>query len=339
MKRLLVTPLILWLFALPALAGTDDAPALRAEIPETDMPEITTVLAPAQAAIGDPIVWRVEAVRKPDDRLVLPAALNFGKLEIAAKNETEEAASNGRVRQRIEVVLVAFDTGESVVPPQKITVVDRTGNISEVVTPEFSIQINSVIANAPEPALKSDEGPGEIVLEDDYTLLFIAGAIAAAALIALLTLLIRRLWAMRRPRPAPPPPPPRPAEEIALEKLKSLACSHYLEEGQHKTYHLTLSETFREYLGNRYGFDALEMSTAELRHALRGCPVPVTTGVEITRLLEDTDLVKFARFVPAVKESEALLEQAVHIVHITTPSAAVTPSAPAAATESGGSHV
>ena len=39
------------------------------------------------------------------------------------------------------------------------------------------------------PELKPDLGPGEVVIEKDYTLLWILGGLVAAGLIALLTLL------------------------------------------------------------------------------------------------------------------------------------------------------
>ncbi|MCK9522307.1 MAG: BatD family protein [Proteobacteria bacterium] len=309
-------------------APAADKAALRDEIPADEMPEITASLSPTTVAIGDPISFRITAVRDKDDRVLLPSALRFRGLEIASNNTEESAAPKGKVQQVFEIVLVGFDVGDFVVPPQKLTVVNAAGNISEVLTQSLSVQIQSVIGAATNPELKLDEAPGEVVLEEDYTLLYALLALAIAAVVVLLTLLIRRLWAARRPKPAPPPPPPRPAEEIALEKLAALAASSYLSEGAHKAYHLALSEAFREYLGNRYGMEALEMSTTELRTALVRCALSLEHRTDIAQLLEETDLVKFARMVPQVDASKALLDQAVRLVHATTPEPPPPPSGP-----------
>lgn len=291
---------------------------LKDEIAKDKMPSISVTVSPKKGAIGDLIEWKVEVKKKtPEDRVVLPATLDFGRFEIQSRDMGNDNSDEKSMTQHLGVGLVAFETGEFDIPPQKLTVVDDKGNLSEVMTKAFTVTIKSLIANEPEPAMKVDEKDGEVVMVEDYTLVYVGIGLLAVLLIVLITLVAHKLSTMYRPRRATPPPPPRPAHITALEKLNKLKNAGYLDEQMHKVFHLKLSEAFREYLGNRYHFDALEHSTHEIIDELKRISLNVELHREVVQLLEDTDLVKFAKYEPPKEESEALLDEAFRIVDIT----------------------
>jgi hypothetical protein len=303
----------------PSDAGAGSPEAGEA-LPADRQPTVRLEVGPREAFIGDAVTWTAVVRHRVGDRVHLPAGADFGSFEVLEKSRGTGPADGDWVEETLVVRLIAFEAGELVIPEQELTVVDVEGRIARLAAPETAVAIRSLIANEPEPALKPDTGPGERVFEEDYTLLWILGALAAALLVALLTLLARWLLARRRPRLAPSPPP-RPPEEIALEKLAALERSTLLAEGLHKEFHVLLSEALREYLGGRYGFYALESSTAEILAELARDRLPRGAALfsRIRGLLTETDLVKFAKAVPPVEDSRELLEQTVGIVHATTP--------------------
>ncbi len=329
---LLPCPLLVVLAAVPgtALAGAADAgivnggagePALDEALPADRQPTVRLEVGPREAAIGDVVTWTAKVRHRVDDRVHLPAGADFGQFEVQGKSRETATADADWVEETLEVHLISFEVGDLVIPEQELTVVDVEGRLARLVVPETSVAIRSLIANEPEPEIKTDIGPGEQVFEEDYTLLWILGALAGALLVALLTLLARWLLARRRPRQAAPPPPPRPPEDVALEKLEALGRGTLLEEGLHKEFHVLLSEALREYLGGRYGFYALESSTEEILAELTGDRLPRGAALlaRIRSLLTETDLVKFAKVVPTREESRDLLDQTVAVVHATTP--------------------
>ena len=79
--------------------------------------------------------------------------------------------------------------------------------------------------------------------------------------------MVRKLRARRGDRPGPPP---RPAHEIALERLDRLGAYGLLEDADNRPFYFAVSEVIRDYLGARYGFDSLEMTTDELVAELQG---------------------------------------------------------------------
>ncbi|MCK9461991.1 MAG: hypothetical protein M0R80_20360 [Proteobacteria bacterium] len=288
-------------------------------IPADRRPTLKLTVEPRSGAIGDPIVWRAEIRRRVEDRVRLGSSADFGAFEVQDKKIEVGEPDDGWVAETMEVRLVAFETGALEIPAQAVSVVDAKGNVGTLATEPATIDVKSLIANEPEPKLKPDTGPGVRVFEKDYTLLWILGAIGCIAVLVLLTLLGRWLWSKRRRRPGPPPPPPRPAEEIALEKLDALRSSAHLAEGRHKLFHILLSEAIREYLGNRYRFYSLERSTEELLGELVRRRLDRAMYNRAVDFLSETDLVKFAKYVPDVPESERLLGEGFALVRDTTP--------------------
>jgi hypothetical protein len=148
---------------------------------------------------------------------------------------------------------------------------------------------------------------------------YIAGGLLAAGLGAVVALLVRRR--LRARKPAAPAAPPRPAHEVAMEKLDRLG-GLLAEGGDLRQFYFELSEAIREYLGGRFGFDSLEMTTEELVAAMRRVPLDHARGVvsgEIEGWLSGCDLVKFAKVSPSDEQARGALETAIRMVAATRP--------------------
>ena len=154
-------------------------------------------------------------------------------------------------------------------------------------------------------------------MEENLWPAYIAGGLCAAGLGALLTMLIvRRLRARRGERPGPPP---RPAHEVAMERLDRLGAYGFLENADNRPFYFAVSEIIRDYLGGRYGFDSLELTTDELIAELgRQAGRELVLG-EIQGWLSACDLVKFAKISPSATEARGALESAIRIVTATRP--------------------
>jgi hypothetical protein len=176
------------------------------------------------------------------------------------------------------------------------------------------VKITSLLANEPEPALKEDAGP-IAVTEQNLLVVYVAAGLGAAVIGGLIALYVRkRLRARAAHRPSPPP---RPAHEVALERLDRLGAEGFSVETC-RPYYFTLSEIIREYLGGRFGFDSLEMTTEELVDEL-GRRAPRALLGELGAWLGSCDLVKFAKSSPTETDARGALETAIRIVEATRP--------------------
>jgi len=301
---------------------------------DPDAPTVAAHVDRADAHVGDPIRLGVVAVAKTGVPVNLPGTFDLGPFSLLGREETsEQNLGDGRIRREFVLKIAAYEPGELQLPPIDVTYLGPQGEVKTVRTGAVAIKIASLIANEPEPALKDAATPVS-VMEENRLPLYIGGAVLAAGLGALLTFFIVRKL---RGRPAHRPgPPPRPAHEIALERLDRLGALGFLENADNRPFYFAVSEVIRDYLGGRYGFDSLEMTTDELigelaRHTGRDL-ASFTLG-EIQGWLSACDLVKFAKISPTAAEARGALESAIRIVTATRPAPVATVAAPGGTAE------
>ena len=168
----------------------------------------------------------------------------------------------------------------------------------------------TVLASLPDTAgigdLRDVKGPVPVPLVWRW------GRVTAALL--LLAALVLGVWILRlratRPiTPAVPLEPVLSPEEVAVAALRDLERDALPARGRRKEHYVRLSGILRQYVEARYGIPAVESTTEELREALaepKGCRVGESSVLLV--LLEESDLVKFAKADPGVPAAtEALM--------------------------------
>src|SRR5207302_880534 len=143
--------------------------------------------------------------------------------------------------------------------------------------------------------------------------------IAAAAVVAVGLLGAAFFYFMNRPR-RQRALPPRPAHEVALAALNRLRTRRLIEEGQFEAYYVELSAIVRHYLEDGFHLRAPEMTTEEFLSAVaRDGRLIAPHRRLLAEFLSQADLVKFARHLPTLKDSEAAYEAARRFVEDTRP--------------------
>ncbi len=300
-------------------AARAEADAAAPETPDPDAPTVTARVDRAVANVGDPIHLEVVAIAKTAVPVNLPSTVALEPFALLDRKESEQPLGDGRMRRLYTLTIAAYAPGEKTVPPVEVTYLGTRGDVRTARTAPVPVKIASLIANEPEPALK-DAAPPVTVMVQNLWPAYLAGALVAAGLGALVAMLVlRRLRARRGARPAPPP---RPVHEVAMEKLDRLGAYGFLENADNRPFYFAVSEVIREYLGGRYGFDSLELTTDELMAELRRRAGRELVLSEAEGWLAGCDLVKFAKISPSAAEARGALESAIRIVVTTRPVAA-----------------
>jgi hypothetical protein len=119
------------------------------------------------------------------------------------------------------------------------------------------------------------------------------GFVLVLAAVALLVVLAWRLKSRRGPRTVPLPP-----HQYALRELERIEQTLLPPQGEAEAYHTQVSYVIRRYLMERFGFQALQQTTAEFLDWLRKADAPLLSAEQqalVSELFQRCDLAKFAR--------------------------------------------
>lgn len=284
-----------------------DAPAVRVLVMKDGVPA-----REPQVRVGEPFHVLVSAAARPNVVVTLPASFETGKLEVVERREVLPEAGAGE--RSFDLTVVAWEPGKQTLPPIPLSyVAPGQSELRTLHTEPVSIEVLAVLG-AEQGELRPIAPPVP-VYERDWTLVTVAGAAAGALLLG------SGLWlgwrAARRRRRAEQAAEPvvdrRPAHEIALEKLRALESM--LGSSDRRPFYFAVTEVLREFLGRRFGFGALDMTSSEVLVALAASPqVAAPYRDRIERWLGACDLVKFARVEASHDEAAEVLQGAVALV-------------------------
>lgn len=298
-------------------AGAATAPRLRT-LPASLRPRVEAKLTPLAGLVtGDTLTLSIKVVGKTGIDVAVPEQ-SFAPFELIDRKAHSEVKS-GEQQLDFQLTFLALESGTHTLPGVTLRVVGPSGELGDVQTEPHTITIASLLANEPNAEPKPETKP-VVVMEDDYTLAWVLGGLLAAALLVGATLLISR-WHKRRPKAPPPPARVRPPWEIAVEKLLLLEREKdaLFEANRGGEFIAQVGDTLREYLGRRYGFDGLESTTDEVMRTLERVRPHQLSLSGVSLLLDQCDLVKFARAVPEAEICDDLWNGAMGLIRATTP--------------------
>lgn len=112
-----------------------------------------------------------------------------------------------------------------------------------------------------------------------------------------------------------------PAHVAALTSLQKLNNQKLWQNGKIKQYHTELTYILRMYLEKRFSINAPEMTSSEIILAMEPQIPDEDMRSILSGILEQADLVKFAKHIPEDSENESAIEMAIEFVRYHIPQA------------------
>jgi hypothetical protein len=311
--------LLLLFAALPARA--EDAGTLSGAQPRA----VIARASPEKVLLGDPFTLEIAITHLPAERyeLVLPGELGPFEFEGQERSRTE---GQGTATTTFRVKLLLFELGVQDIPPLSFDVATPEGQRRYVHsgTQVEGVSTQPQAAQADAEALR-DIKPLEEVPVRSWALLY---ALLAGVAVSAVAWAAWRWWKNRERIPVAPVVPPKPLDERTLSALEALRREGLAEAGRSREFYFQLSAILRGYLGERYGFEALECTSHELLARVRGLNAPGLSDEAFARFVEDSDQARYARAAIPPGTCAGALQFAVQLVRDTTPHAAPRPPVP-----------
>ena len=288
--------------AAPPAAVAPTAPAVEGPV------AVTAKISPDPSQVGDLIKLELTAAYPAGYTVNLPLGLVLDPLHLVSVDESEPESTGQGFRKIFTITAQHFAVGDARVPAFPLTYLGPDGAVQTVQVPPTPFTVSSLLANEPDPKRQPEDPPVSLEYPNRRAEIIIYSA-AAALLVGLVGGLLWARW-RRRPRPIVLPPPV-PAHVVAYQQLDELQKAELVARGAYQDYYLQLTEIAKGYIEGRFGIDALDRTTDELRRALEQAAAQIAplTPRELVRFLQACDLVKFARFAPPVDEAQSALER------------------------------
>ena len=284
MKRILY--FILILFVLPTLHAQ----------------EVKVATSTKNIKIGEQIEYKISVQAPADAAVVFPEGQTFGALEMVKTNPTDTLKEAGKFRLEKAYYLTQFDEGKYTIPQQKIQISHK-----DFYTDSLLVEVHNVAVDTLKQPLYDAKPIAEVTSPSSSHLwLWIVGIVALLLTAAALYFFVfrkKKLSAEEERKKLPP-------FERAIQDLKDLQNSKYLIESQHKAYYTRLTDIVKEYLEDEVHILAKESTTDELLAKINDLQqtgklhLSAETISNLKRVLQNADLVKFAKSKPSDNNAE-----------------------------------
>jgi hypothetical protein len=111
----------------------------------------------------------------------------------------------------------------------------------------------------------------------------------------------------------------RAPHEVALDELVRIAELHLPEQNRFKEHYTLTSDCIRIYIERTFDIAVLERTTAEVQASLKKSTVQHEIARRFIGFLDESDIVKFAKFTPDIPTAYRLLAAGIEIVELTKP--------------------
>ncbi|PLX14525.1 MAG: hypothetical protein C0598_01110 [Marinilabiliales bacterium] len=236
------------------------------------------------------------------------------QIEVLEKSNIDTTFNEGQMIINQKFKITSFDSGYFELP--SFTFIYGIDSLQySNSSPPLYLQVNTPIVDTTQ-AIK----PIVLPYSEPYTFMEIlpwalGGITLVAAILFTIWFFIRRK--KNKPLFVAKPKPLKPADIVALEKLGELRLAKVWQQGKVKEYHSKLTDIMREYLNRRFSFNALEMTSDEIKDELQLHLKNEEAMSKLNSVFMLSDLVKFAKSQPTPLENDLSITHCIDFVEET----------------------
>ena len=266
-----------------------------------------------QMLIGQQTVLHLKATAPEGAKVVMPSFKPRQQLapgiEVVEQSKADTAHMGDRMEVSRKYVITSFDENVYAIPALNVKVDGKNCHGNQLALKVLTVAVDTVHPNQFYPPKDVQDNP---FLWAEWRLAFWLSLLVIILCGALAYLrnrlknnkpIITRIRIVKRV----------PAHEKALQEINVIKHQHVENQETQKAYYTQLTNTIREYIVNRFGFNAMEMTSAEIIARLRNASDQKMID-ELKELFQTADLVKFAKYETLVNENDANLVNAIKFI-------------------------
>ena len=277
---------------------------------------IDVAIDSAAILIGEQTVLHLTVTADQDRpvQVVIPNDTLMAGVEVLNLSKPDSTKiENNRMVIKQDVLITSFDSSLYLLPPLKV--IDGTDT---VYSNQVALKVSTLPVNVENPEeffdIKQVWKP-PFVLADYYPI------IIGILLVLLLAALAWYIWKRMRERksliPFKKEEPKLPPHEQAIKELDEIKQQKLWQQGRSKEYYTLITETLRRYMVDRFGINAMEMTSDEILALIKQTTEAQSVYDNLRQILSLADFVKFAKMNPLPDENDLSLMNAYLFVNQT----------------------
>ena len=279
----------------PAVAWAQSAPV-----------GVGLTVEPQSVTVGDAFTLTLSASHPPDYHIAFPqVAATWGEFEVRSQTPLPTTVhDNGTVTSSVAIEVVLFSPGTHATPALSVAVRRPDGSVVNRPVRPVEITVESVL-NANDSELRDIKPQADVPVPPLWPV-----AASGAAGLVLLAILGSIYW-RRKMTPGSILATHALLDPVgvALEELDRIEGLDLPSERRFKEHYTLVSDCLRVYLRGQLGVPAPDMTTPQIVETLDRTPLSPSDVRDMSGILEEADLVKFARLLPDLDEArDAVLE-------------------------------
>ena len=278
--------------------------------------KVESKLSSVEMLVGQQVALTVSAMTNESDNVVFPDAtmLPEGIELLECVVIPDEKVDGGKVCHRRDYVLTSFEDTLYYLPPVKVKVNGQEFSANQLALKVLTVDVDTTNYEQYFGPKDVQDNPFDWEL-DDWAVPFWLSVVLLVLMAVLYYLYIRlrdnkpviaHIRIVKRLLP----------HQKAMKAIEEIKAEKMLTSEDPKEYYTRLTDTLRKYIEERYGFNAMEMTSSEIIDQLMKNADQESLS-ELRQLFLTADLVKFAKYSTLINENDANLVSAVDFINKT----------------------
>ena len=277
---------------------------------QSSLVELNMKVEPETIYVGDPFTITLSATYPSDHFVIFPQVPSeWGEFEVRSQTSAPTIENDdGALTSSIQIEAVLFSTGDIPTPELSVAIRKPDGEIINRPASPIDVRVESVSGNddqlrdiKPQAELPIPFNPLSIVEGREGLVTLTAASALGLAILAIY------LWRRRQAYVQPDPGTPA---EIALRELDRIASLPLESDSDFKERYTLVSDCLRIYLWSQFGVPAPELTTHQTLRSLESVEIKASDTADLAQILDECDLVKFARLLPDADSANLIIERA-----------------------------
>lgn len=270
----------------------------------------------AAILIGEQTVLHLTVTtdKDKDVRLLIPRDTLMAGVEVLDVPKADSSLiENDRLLIKQNILVTSFDSSLYLLPPFKVV-----DGVDTIYSNQVALKVSTIPVNIDKPEefydIKDVWKP-PFVLADYYPWIF--GALFVLFLICVIAYVVKRMRNRQSIIPFKKPEPKLPPHEQAIKELDEIKQQKLWQQGLNKEYYTLITETLRRYIVERFGINAMEMTSGEILDLIHKHTDTLSVYDNLKQIMELADFVKFAKWSPLPDENDLSMMNAYLFVNQT----------------------